>query len=638
MNIAFCINDKYVEQLLVVLTSLALNNRHSDLDIYVFSFDIARKSEQKCNLVASCFRNLKIHFVHIDNKDIDNLHSAIDYISKDTYSRYLIPELLPNVDKVLYLDADIIINGNLDRLYNMDISPYYVAGSRDLYIHEINYLPEIGFTNDDLYVNAGVLLMNLAAMRRDKISQKLISETQKRPNIRFNDQDIINIICRNHICEIDSIYNYTTHNRSREHRKQHSAVVIHYTGENKPWLLDSHHPIKKLYWKYYKKAEKMLTKRKIRVGLLIDEFFGGAGTAFGGYGFLARRYIAKYIPNANIRVDVLLGGRGHRFTPRVYREDKVKLYRLPRKHWAAKWFLKRKKYDVYLSIELTDDYVLKHETNKNKKLILWIQDPRPKYEWEEINTVKLFRESNYYNQRIYDFVHDWNKKNRVRFISQGYFLNKKAIDLYNLPNNVPIQYLPNPVDIDKSFDIKTYKKKDNIIFLGRIESVKRGWLFCEIAKRMPEYNFYMLGQSFREKDKNDNIMRQYKNIPNLHFAGHVDGDEKSRYLKDAKILVNTSIHEALPVSFLEALAYGVCLVSNRNPEDLTSKFGIWTGQINGDGFDKLDLYIDAIRKIMNDEKLRQKLAISGREYVEQIHNVPRFVNDLRNVIYQEADK
>ncbi|EPP2225957.1 glycosyl transferase, partial [Acinetobacter baumannii] len=47
--------------------------------------------------------------------------------------------------------------------------------------------------------------------------------------------------------------------------------------------------------------------RPIRVGLIIDEFFGGANTAFGGYGFLARNHIAKYIPNADIQIDVLLG-------------------------------------------------------------------------------------------------------------------------------------------------------------------------------------------------------------------------------------------------------------------------------------------------------------------------------------------
>ena len=378
--------------------------------------------------------------------------------------------------------------------------------------------------------------------------------------------------------------------------------------------------------------------KKIKVALLIDEFFGGAGTAFGGYGFLARKYIAKYIPDENIQIDVLPGKGNKKFFATKYHEDDVDLYSLPKRHVAARRWLKKQNYDIYLSIELTTDYILKHETDPNKKLILWIQDPRPKYEWEEIETVQLFKEHNYYSQNIYDLVHNWYKQGRVRFISQGYFLNPKAIDLYNLDKDVSIQYLPNPVEIDKNFDVSSYPKKNSIIFLGRIESVKRGWLFCEIAKRLPEYDFYMLGQSFREKDKNTSIMAQYHNISNLHFAGHVDGEVKEQYLKDAKILVNTSIHEALPVSFLEALSYGVCLVSNRNPENLTEKFGVWTGQINGDGFDKIDLYVNAIKKIMSDDELRQRLANSGRAYVENHHNVSKFVKDLRSVIYEEVSK
>lgn len=375
--------------------------------------------------------------------------------------------------------------------------------------------------------------------------------------------------------------------------------------------------------------------KKIKVGLIIDEFFGGGGTAFGGYGFLARKYICKYIPDENIQIDVLLGkGKHHMFAEKIHVDD-VDLYRLPRRKFFAKRWLKKKNYDLYLSIELTNNFVLENEPDKNKKLILWIQDPRPKSDWEEIETVNLFKEKNYYNQKIYDTVNRLYNENRVKFISQGYFLNEKAKELYKLPNDVSIDYFPNPVDIDESFDLDNYKKKNNIIFLGRIESVKRGWLFCEIAKKMPEYEFYVLGQCFREKEKNAKIIEQYMEIKNLHFEGHVDGDKKASYLKDAKIIVNTSIHEALPISFIEALSYGVLIVSNRNPENLTLKFGVWTGQINGDGFDKIDLYVNAIKEIMNDEDKRLKLSKLGREYVKNVHSVDKFISGLKRMIYAE---
>ena len=132
--------------------------------------------------------------------------------------------------------------------------------------------------------------------------------------------------------------------------------------------------------------------KKIKVGLLIDEFFGGAKTAFGGYGFLARRYIAKYIPDENIQIDVLLGRGKWQFISQHYCEDGIDLYRLPRNSYMAKRWLKKQNYSIYLSIELTTDFVLRHETCIDKRLILWIQDPRPLYEWDEINTVKLFPE------------------------------------------------------------------------------------------------------------------------------------------------------------------------------------------------------------------------------------------------------
>lgn len=374
------------------------------------------------------------------------------------------------------------------------------------------------------------------------------------------------------------------------------------------------------------------TARPIKVGLIIDEFFGAIGTAYGGYGFLARRHIAKYIPNENFQVDVLLGKGRKNFSAEEYKVDDVSLYKLPRRKWFAKQWLKNKNYDVYLSIELTSNYVLDHESNTNKKLILWIQDPRPMYEWDEINTVTLYPETCYYNQKVYDLVHDWYKSERVSFISQGHFLNPKAIDLYNLSPDVPITYLPNPIDIDESFDLEVSSKKNMIIFLGRLESVKRGWLFCEIAKKLPQYEFHVLGQTFREEDKNSKILGSYQNITNLHFEGHVDGEKKEAFLREAKILVNTSIHEALPISFLEALSYGTLLVSNRNPEDLTSKFGIYVGDVLGDGFDKVDLFVEAIESLMRDEAKRVTLSKQAIQYIKDYHSVKDFVENLRKII------
>ncbi len=635
VNIAFCINSGYVPQLLTVLTSV-MKNTMRNVHAYIFSSDLDGMSRAAITKLNSAFPALQTSFITVNSDALNKLPRNIDYISAETYYRYLIADFLPDVSKILYQDADIVVNGDLGPLYDMDLSDNYIAGAHDAYIEDIKHKPVIGLKESDLYVNAGVLLMNLGRIRADKMCDKWIAATSELADkIKFQDQDIINITCRGQIGQFDSIYNYTSHNIRTDPKKFKRAVIIHYTGANKPWLPDSRHKMKSVWIKYNKQKVKIMAK-KIKVALLIDEFFGGAGTAFGGYGALARKYIAKYIPCDDIEMDVLLGRGRHKRRCEKYHVDDVNLYRLPKRKFWARLFLRRKNYDIYLSIELTDDYVLRHEPNKNKKLILWIQDPRPWYEWREIQTMKLLPEPCYYNQPLYDYVHKLYERNRVKFISQGICLNDKAKDLYRLPEDIDIQYRPNPIDIEKSFNPAKYKKQNKIIFLGRVEDVKRGWIFCEIAQRMPEYEFFVLGKTNFLKQGTERVLGKYKSIPNLHFTGHVDGDEKVQYLKDAKILVNTSIHEGVPVSFLEALSYGTVLVSNRNPDNLTSNFGIWVGNVYGDGFDQIDLYVDAIRELMTNDKKREKLAVAGRKFIEQNHNVDNFVKDLRDLIYQEA--
>ncbi len=83
-------------------------------------------------------------------------------------------------------------------------------------------------------------------------------------------------------------------------------------------------------------------KTKIKVGLIVDEYFGAAGTAFGGYGFLARRYIAKYLPNTEIEVEVLLGKGKFYFKSENNSVDGVNVYRLPKKRWFASRWLQKK--------------------------------------------------------------------------------------------------------------------------------------------------------------------------------------------------------------------------------------------------------------------------------------------------------
>jgi glycosyltransferase involved in cell wall biosynthesis len=204
--------------------------------------------------------------------------------------------------------------------------------------------------------------------------------------------------------------------------------------------------------------------------------------------------------------------------------------------------------------------------------------------------------------------------------------------LYNLPDFFHAKFTPNPIIIPNISPVDLQHKNNSIVALGRLDSIKRPWIIGETARRLSEYDFYFLGQYHEERVKK--IMEPYYELKNCHFLGHLEGYEKDKILREAKILINTSIHEAVPVSFLEALSYGLCLVSNRNPDNLTSEYGIYTGQINGEGFDidTAEPFIKGIQQIMENDDLRIKIAEKGIEYIKTYHTIDRFVNDLRQEI------
>ena len=190
-------------------------------------------------------------------KIFDSFHRNIDYlVSPVSYYRYIIPELYPQLDKALYLDGDLVVNGSLEKLWDTDITDYLCAGAHDLWVENINYKRQIGFSSDELYINAGVLLLNIPKMREEKIYEKLCETTiSLGKQIQFQDQDIINIVCRGRVKELPERYNFTTENAIKHPEERDKAVIVHYTGKMKPWSIwDCPNPQSRLYFDYLKKT------------------------------------------------------------------------------------------------------------------------------------------------------------------------------------------------------------------------------------------------------------------------------------------------------------------------------------------------------------------------------------------------
>ena len=314
-----------------------------------------------------------------------------------------------------------------------------------------------------------------------------------------------------------------------------------------------------------------LQRAKYHVALLVDEFFGGWDTAIGGYGALARKYICRLIPNDEIQIDLLLEAH-HGMVTRQKLVDQTMVYRLPWHPRERQKWLDKQAYNLFLSIEMTEiSFKILSEYQANTRLLYWIQDPRELKMYQlRLQTVNRLRDSDWaYIEQVSVWMQKMMRQKRVSFISQGDSLSAIARDMYQIPETVPIQDMANPVESEFDYRLNEPPKENKIIFLGRLEAQKRAWIVCEIAKAVPQYEFYILGATGKGRNEaaNAKTLEPYRKrdgslkIRNLHFTGHVDGNVKNHHIKTAKLVLNTSIWEGIPVSWLEALSYGTLIVS-----------------------------------------------------------------------------
>ena len=194
---------------------------------------------------------------------IERCALASDYITRTTYLRFLLPELLPDAARCIYLDGDILVMDDLSLLWNeMDpVAP--VSAARDLCIAaEGTYMRSLGLTS---YFNSGVMGLNLQAWRAcgDTGACLRLAASLTRKH-QYQDQDVLNLLFAdrvgwlhprwNILGTITGIYAYDAHCVSRTEwlRMRTQPGIAHYTGPRKPWHGDMSHW---LAWKYWEAAD-----------------------------------------------------------------------------------------------------------------------------------------------------------------------------------------------------------------------------------------------------------------------------------------------------------------------------------------------------------------------------------------------
>lgn len=262
-------DNNYIMQLYITLISLkASKNSDSFYKIYLVLMNVTENNKKEILKLRD--NNFELNIIEKNITKITNFDNTyINNYSIAIFFKLELDEILKNLDKVLFLDCDIIVTKDLSSLYNIDMSTYYLAGCKDItpIIHHIKIYNKY-YGN---YFNVGVLLLNLKLIRQDAFFYKVRNYylTQGN-NFMFPEQDALNNIIGDKVKILPPKYNWITTNKNYTKNqlskfygidskdiKDKNIVIFHYAGI-KPW--EFYPSFYGKYWEYYYKKSPFYKK------------------------------------------------------------------------------------------------------------------------------------------------------------------------------------------------------------------------------------------------------------------------------------------------------------------------------------------------------------------------------------------
>lgn len=270
--IVLACNDKYSQFVSVTVQSIIRNcDMRCFYDIYVFNTDITPMNVKLLEESNELYRVRCIDVSKFIGPHVKDLQQNSKYISVETYYRLVIPSVLPQYDKVIYLDCDLIVLGDVAELYSIDIGDNLIGGVRNpLHSAMKSHIENDLSLDSRKYVNAGVLVMNTARMRAEGFEKQCFDLLASGRELKFMDQDTVNLIAAGRIHYYDMSWNYEWHyerlntfkdkryhlieGESEEYEKASENIrILHYTGDIKPWN-NSKLRFGEIFWEYANKS------------------------------------------------------------------------------------------------------------------------------------------------------------------------------------------------------------------------------------------------------------------------------------------------------------------------------------------------------------------------------------------------
>lgn len=249
--VVFSCDENYAMPLCVSLLSLLKKAKKTTFyEIYVLlETDFSSESKEKILSLRKKYPNCQITFFVIGS-EFDDAYVSI-HITKAAYFRLKIASLLPDITKCLYLDCDLLVLKDLTELFETNLESHLLAGVKASGMYEEAKLRR-GLKPETIYINSGVLVLNLEKIRLENMEQEFLSLAKI--SYQYHDQDIINVACEGRIKILDFKYNLpaytfyqeggqikhgtrveTNYSEEEINTALKNRVILHYSGTHKPW-------------------------------------------------------------------------------------------------------------------------------------------------------------------------------------------------------------------------------------------------------------------------------------------------------------------------------------------------------------------------------------------------------------------
>ena len=238
--IFFSTDDNYIPYLDVAVSSLIANaSKEFNYRIIILNTGLNESNIDK--IKQNEREKFKIDFVDI-SADVEKIKSKLKnvyHFSIVTYYRLFIASLFPQYEKVIYLDCDLVVLGDISELYHTELGDNILGACPEQFVQNTKefraYAAEALGVDPDGYVNAGVLLMNLAEFRKNRIEEKFVRLiTEHDFDLLDPDQAYLNYLCFDKIQILSNGWNKEPMPLACEGKKN----IVHYALYKKPWQYD----------------------------------------------------------------------------------------------------------------------------------------------------------------------------------------------------------------------------------------------------------------------------------------------------------------------------------------------------------------------------------------------------------------